>query len=255
MSPKTKEGTKAADGASDDLPVAPAEAAKRPSVSAKQKAKAEKAAQRQAKRKRSRAASADGHAPAPAGAPAQRDTSAGVRSLADAPASATERSSRVSDDSASSEAARYSRDAVQRERAKKGRVRLVMRVAIGVLAVAVAGVCAYCAWTIWWRYDDAADIQGTWRSNSGATITIDADKMHLTDDVSYDYTLDTGAKIIVYAFSSSQGQGSYRFSPDRSALVIDESGSQDWLVALGFVEDPQLDGTVDDGVSVLVRTS
>lgn len=128
-------------------------------------------------------------------------------------------------------------------------------VAIAVAAVLAAALIAglVCAWLIWWRYDDAADFQGTWRSSEGATIVIDGESMHLTESVAYAYTLDTQGKSIDYYFSQSKGHAGYHFSGDRNTLVIDENGPTDLLVVLGAREDPALSGDVPSGVSVLTR--
>ena len=94
-------------------------------------------------------------------------------------------------------------------------------VLIGVLLAIVVALVAVFSWDRWLRFDDASDFQGTWYANGTAsTISIDGEQMHLTDDVAYSYTLDTGAKTISFTFGTYEGQGRYRFSADRSELVI-----------------------------------
>lgn len=84
------------------------------------------------------------------------------------------------------------------------------------------------SWGRWLRYDDAADFQGAWYANGTTSlVTVDGQEIHLTSDVAYGYTLDTGAKTITFTFGDLQGQGRYRFSADRSELVItDGDGSR-----------------------------
>lgn len=90
-------------------------------------------------------------------------------------------------------------------------------VAIAVVVVTVGSF----SWGRWLRYDDAADFQGAWYANGTTSlVTVDDQEIHLTSDVAYGYTLDTGAKTITFTFGDLQGQGRYRFSADRSELVI-----------------------------------
>lgn len=80
------------------------------------------------------------------------------------------------------------------------------------------------AWNQWFRYDDAADIQGTWViDGSSQSITINETDIVMTDDVSYPYTLDTFQKTISFSFKQYSGSGSYAFSPERTTLVITET--------------------------------
>ena len=93
-------------------------------------------------------------------------------------------------------------------------------VGLAVLAIVVTVVAVF-SWGRWARYDDAADFQGMWYANGTTSIvTVDGEKIHLTDDVAYNYTLDTGAKTITFTFGQMEGHGRYRFSVDRSELVI-----------------------------------
>ena len=92
--------------------------------------------------------------------------------------------------------------------------------ALAVLAIIVVVVSVF-SWGRWLRYDDAADFQGMWYANGTTSIvTVDGEKIHLTDDVAYNYTLDTGAKTITFTFGQMEGHCRYRFSVDRSELVI-----------------------------------
>ena len=93
-------------------------------------------------------------------------------------------------------------------------------VALAVLAIVVTVVAVF-SWGRWARYDDVADFQGMWYANGTTSIvTVDGEKIHLTDDVAYNYMLDTGAKTITFTFGQMEGHGRYRFSVDRSELVI-----------------------------------
>ena len=137
-------------------------------------------------------------------------------------------------------------------------------VAIAVVVVTVGSF----SWGRWLRYDDVADFQGAWYANGTTSlVTVDGQEIHLTSDVAYGYTLDTGAKTITFTFGDLQGQGRYRFSADRSELVItDGDGFSFWgnlfsdigwqfgqlITGLQGKEVPREE--VVDGVTVLDRT-
>ena len=137
-------------------------------------------------------------------------------------------------------------------------------VAIAVVVVTVGSF----SWGRWLRYDDAADFQGAWYANGTTSlVTVDGQEIHLTSDVAYGYALDTGAKTITFTFGDLQGQGRYRFSADRSELVItDGDGFSFWgnlfsdigwqfgqlITGLQGREVPREE--VVDGVTVLDRT-
>lgn len=137
-------------------------------------------------------------------------------------------------------------------------------VAIAMVVIMVGSF----SWGRWLRYDDAADFQGAWYANGTTSlVTVDGQEIHLTSDVAYGYTLDTGAKTITFTFGDLQGQGRYRFSADRSELVItDGDGFSFWgnlfsdigwqfgqlIIGLQGKEVPREE--VVDGVTVLDRT-
>lgn len=137
-------------------------------------------------------------------------------------------------------------------------------VAIAVVVVTVGSF----SWGRWLRYDDVADFQGAWYANGTTSlVTVDGQEIHLTSDVAYGYTLDTGAKTITFTFGDLQGQGRYRFSADRSELVItDGDGFSFWgnlfsdigwqlgqlITGLQGKEVPREEAV--DGVTVLDRT-
>lgn len=137
---------------------------------------------------------------------------------------------------------------------KKRRWPLVLIVCVVVVIVAAIGAFS---WDRWFRYDDTADIQGVWKvSGAQSTTVIDGSVIKLTSDVSYAYTIDTLAKTIDYSFGSSSGHASYRFSDDRSVLVIQENAGTEWLVALRLKKDPVIEGgETPTGTTVLVRVS
>ena len=141
-------------------------------------------------------------------------------------------------------------------------------VLICAVAALLVAVVAVFSWNRWLRFDDAKDFQGTWYANSTAsTITVDGQQLHLTSDVAYDYTLDTGAKTIKFTFGSYEGQGRYRFSADRSELVITDGADFSfwgnlfddigWRFgqAIDAVQAKEVDRVAaTDGVTVLDRT-
>ncbi len=110
------------------------------------------------------------------------------------------------------------------KKAGKRRVSRTVVIIVAVVLVALAVATSVLAWNQWFRYDDAADIQGTWRvEGSTATFTVTSSDIQLTSDVSYPYTLDTFAKTISFSFGNYEGGGSYVFSPERDVLTITES--------------------------------
>ena len=141
-------------------------------------------------------------------------------------------------------------------------------VLICVVVALLVAVVAVFSWDRWLRFDDAKDFQGTWYANSTAsTITVDGQQLHLTSDVAYDYSLDTGAKTIKFTFGSYEGQGRYRFSADRSELVITDGADFSfwgnlfddigWRFgqAIDAVQGKEVDRVAaTDGVTVLDRT-
>lgn len=105
-------------------------------------------------------------------------------------------------------------------RRRISRKALIAAVSLLVVLVVATGVLA---WNQWLRYDDAADIQGTWKAEGGSvTLVITDSDIEFTEDVSYPYTLDTFAKTISFNFGNYSGGGSYVFSPERDALTITE---------------------------------
>ncbi len=109
---------------------------------------------------------------------------------------------------------------------KKGGKRRISRkfvvVAVSVVAVLLVAL-AVLSWNQWLRYDDSADIQGTWvAQDTGASITITSSEVRLTSDVSYTYELDTFHKTISFGFGKYTGGGTYVFSPERDVLTITE---------------------------------
>ncbi len=112
------------------------------------------------------------------------------------------------------------------KKAGKSRVSRKVVIAIAAVLAAIAIATAVLAWNQWLRYDDAADIQGTWRvEGSTATFTITDSEIQLTSEVSYPYTLDTFGKTISFSFGNYEGGGSYVFSPERDVLTITENES------------------------------
>ena len=97
---------------------------------------------------------------------------------------------------------RMSAKAKSRKRRLSRRFMIIACSVVAVLAIATG----LLSWNQWLRYDDAADIQGTW----------------VIDGVSYSYSLDTFNKTISFSFGKYTGSGSYAFSPERDTLVITE---------------------------------
>ncbi len=137
------------------------------------------------------------------------------------------------------------------------------------LLIAVAAAVGLFSWDRWLRYDDAAEFQGSWQAHgTTGVVVIDGERINLTDDVAYSYQIDPMAKTVSFSFGSLEGQGRYRFSLDRSQLVITEGAGYSWLSTLiddiGWMADqltrfvqgqPQVEALPGDGVTVLDRLS
>lgn len=110
---------------------------------------------------------------------------------------------------------------------------LWLRALLLTLALVIVVAGGVFSWDRWLHYDDAADIQGTWYvSGTDAVITISEAEVTLTPDVVYEYSLDTSAKTISFAFSNLTGQGRYRFSADRTQLAVIEGEGYSLLTTL-----------------------
>ena len=128
-----------------------------------------------------------------------------------------------------------------------------------VLVALIAVVAGLFCWQRWYRYNDAADIQGTWElaADPSQTVVIDSTNIDLVKGVAYKYTLNTQDKTITFTFSDKTGSGTYHFNGNRTQLVIDESGTQpNLLVQMGLQDDPAVaNDTLDDNVTVLNKVS
>lgn len=84
----------------------------------------------------------------------------------------------------------------------------------------------------WSIYDDATDLQGTWRiSGTNTLVHIDGERFILTDEIAYDYAIDPEAKTVSFEFGALDGTARYRFSIDRNQLAV-EDGEFDWFSTL-----------------------
>ena len=137
--------------------------------------------------------------------------------------------SKVPDDSSQKNTSKVSGDSSQKKVLKRKpakRKGLSRRFLIGSLAVVLvlAIGTGLLAWNQWFRYDDTADIQGTWViDGTDQSITITDADIVMTPEVSYPYSLDTFQKTITFSFKQYNGSGSYAFSPERTTLVITET--------------------------------
>lgn len=108
-------------------------------------------------------------------------------------------------------------------------------ISIGVLLAVLLVLAFVCMWNRWWRYSDEADFQGEWQIHgSSAVVVIDDRFIKLTPQVCYRYVLDTRAKTTSFTFGTMKGRGHYRFSPDRTQLVIIDGtdGTTSWVSTL-----------------------
>lgn len=112
--------------------------------------------------------------------------------------------------------------------------RIVVTTVVAVIVCLVLVAVLLFSWNRWWRYDDAEDIQGTWLVHGTDTaIVIDESYIWITDDVGYAYTLDADSKTIEFSFGDMSGSGRYRFSSDRSQLIIVDGDGYTWTSTLG----------------------
>ena len=159
-----------------------------------------------------------------------------------------------SDAQASGKKRRSVRDAQGKQGKRPRRILLICVAALLAVALVLAGL--FC-WQKWLRFDDTADIQGSWQvQEGGESIVFDGRDMKITKAISYEYRLDTEAKTISYQFGELSGAGHYYFSADRQTLVILENGEQAGLLAeAGFLPQELLDRAGEDGVIVLTKLS
>ena len=138
-----------------------------------------------------------------------------------------------------------------RKKAAKGSVRRVVLTVLCVLMAAALVGGGYCVWNTLLRYDDAADIQGEWRTEDGAmTVVIDESDIRMPD-LEYSYEIDTLSKQITFSFSDLSGSGTYSFSEDRTQLTIveGEGDSATTTVLIKVSDDTQADPQLLDDSS------
>ena len=89
-----------------------------------------------------------------------------------------------------------------------------------VLALALAAAVA-CLGLRWFFVNDASDIQGTWNIvGTEKNIPITDTEMTLDEDLTYKYSLDQVSKKINVKLGNMSGTSHYKFSLDRSELVV-----------------------------------
>lgn len=97
----------------------------------------------------------------------------------------------------------------------------VVAVVVALVLASLVAAAAFFMWDRWYRYDDSADIQGTWYAvGTDAPITITGDSIEFTPDTTYSYTLDPNAKSLSFSLGNLDGQAHYAFADDRNVLVI-----------------------------------
>ena len=201
-------------------------------------------------------------------------TSRAAKVRAKAAARLKEDAAAIVDDAAKDDGAEASTEAErgkrrrERAEAKPRKKRWPLAVAGSVLLIVLLIVGGF-SWDRWLRYDDAAEFQGEWQTHgTTAVVVIDGETIKLTEDVSWSYTLDTDAKTISYTFGNMEGSGRYRFSADRSQLVVTEGSSYSALSTLFEDVGWMWDGLVrfvqgqapaqpeaGEGITVLARVS
>lgn len=113
---------------------------------------------------------------------------------------------------------------------------IVLKTFLVVAVLFFVGTVGVFSWDRWLRYDDAADFRGQWIYTDGSaevTIFIDKDTMRIADEVDYDYEIDSWAKTVTFTFFDLEGGAKYRFSKDRSTIIICENAeATDWLTEI-----------------------
>lgn len=100
-------------------------------------------------------------------------------------------------------------------------VRTAILAALVVVVLVAGAAMGGFSWLRWFSENDAADLQGTWYLAGTATpIEITEDRIQLTDDVSYRYTLNDSDKTFELSFGNLNGGGRYRFSLDRNQVAL-----------------------------------
>ena len=80
------------------------------------------------------------------------------------------------------------------------------------IVVVLAVATGLLSWNQWFRYDDSADIQGTWVvDGSDVAITVTDSQIQMNSDVAYSYSLDTFNKTISFSFGKYSGSGCMPF--------------------------------------------
>lgn len=201
-------------------------------------------------------------------------TSRAAKVRAKAAARLKEDAAAIVDDAAKDDGAEASTEAErgkrrrERAEAKPRKKRWPLVVAGSVLLVVLLIVGGF-SWDRWLRYDDARELQGEWQvDGTTRVVVVDGVSIKLTDDVAYAYTIDPTAKTIEFTFGGMEGSGRYRFSADRSQLVVMEGSSYSALSTLfedigwmwdGLVRLVQGQAPVQpeagEGVTVLARVS
>lgn len=103
----------------------------------------------------------------------------------------------------------------------------VTLITLAVLAFVAIIAGAGFVWQTFFRYDDAADIQGEWITDDGSmTVVIDDGSINMPNNLPYAYALDTWNKTISFDFQGLSGSGTYTFSADRQHLVITEQDGE-----------------------------
>ena len=120
-------------------------------------------------------------------------------------------------------------------RVRRPKGKAIAKAIVAIVVLAVVACASFLAWNRWGRFDDHADMQGEWYVEGTATpVVIDEEYIHLDQNIAYSYTINDRDKTIVYTFADWEGKGRYRFSDDRTQLVITDG------------EFSGADNTVDD---------
>ena len=175
---------------------------------------------------RAKDASAEGARPSSPSAPSEEAAAAGGAAAEEGAPPEGESRDQANDATAAAAEAddRSRKPSVRASRAKAGAGRIA-GIVVCIVACALVVCFGLLAWNRWLRFDDAADIAGTWTvPDSGATIEIDGSTIVLGPDARLSYEIDPFAKTIAFDLGDMAGEARYRFSDDRDQIAFVDGG-------------------------------
>ena len=92
---------------------------------------------------------------------------------------------------------------------------------MGVIVAALLVFVGFMAGSRWIRYNDEADMQGSWFVyGTNVPLAFKDGSIVINDSTSYAYRIDPTAKTIEYSLGNLAGGGRYWFNDDRTMLIV-----------------------------------